>query len=145
MTDEKIIEFIRTGKTDSALNGLYENFPMMRKLILSKGGCLRDAEDIFQEALIILINKVRKSDFKLTSKLSTYLFSVCRFLWKDELKKRKLNIPFDFVTDLSDPANQELDIAVSEEKDAKLAEQALMDLKDRCRELLYFSMKAGGS
>ena len=60
-------------------------------MIHSNGGRPQDAEDVFQEALIILVGKIRKSDFKLTAKLSTYLFSVCRFLWKD---KRKENYMF---------------------------------------------------
>jgi RNA polymerase sigma factor (sigma-70 family) len=136
MTDEKIIELIRTGGSDAALNDLYKHFPMMRKMILSHGGSSDDAKDVFQEALIVLIRKIRKGDFQLTSKLSTYLFSVCRFLWKDEWKKRKIPVAYDFESGLADPAEQDLDKTLEEENLAKLAERALLDLKDRCRELL---------
>jgi hypothetical protein len=49
MDDQTILELIRTGKNDLALNALYRNFPAIRKLVRSCGGSTRDAEDIFQE------------------------------------------------------------------------------------------------
>ncbi|HEY4150405.1 MAG TPA: sigma factor, partial [Chitinophagaceae bacterium] len=100
MNDQKIIELIRDGKSDRALTVLYKHFPMMRKLVLTRGGTAQDAEDIFQEALIILCRKAGKPGFILTAQLSTYLFSICRFLWNDELKKRKHAPTGDFETGL---------------------------------------------
>ena len=108
MDDQKIITLIRTGKNDQALNALYRHYPLMRKMIRSRGGTSNDAEDIFQEALIILVRKVKAAgqttgsdqakpaEFTLTAQLSTYLFSVCRYLWKDELKKRRHEVSSDF-------------------------------------------------
>jgi RNA polymerase sigma factor (sigma-70 family) len=143
MNDQKIIELIRTGKNDSALNALYKNFPMMRKLVRSKGGSSDDAEDIFQEALIILVKKIKGREFTLTAQLSTYLFSVCRFLWKDELKKRKHHVFYDTEDELTGFEEQELYETVGEEKQAKLAEKVLGELKDRCRELLILFYESG--
>jgi DNA-directed RNA polymerase specialized sigma24 family protein len=104
MDDQKIIELLRTGESGLALNSLYKHFPMIRKLIRSKGGNTKDAEDIFQEALIILIRKAKDKDFKLTAQLSTYLFSVCRFLWNDQLKRLSNHVPYDAVTGLGGDA-----------------------------------------
>jgi RNA polymerase sigma factor (sigma-70 family) len=136
MDDQRIIELIRTGKSDLALNTLYKSFPMIRRLVRSKGGNTKDAEDIFQEALIILIRKAKDNDFKLTAQLSTYLFSVCRFLWKDQLKRQKPHLPFDGDTGLTEPEALELGAALETENRIKLAEKVLQELKDRCRELL---------
>jgi hypothetical protein len=82
MTDEKIIDLIQTGRTDNVLKDLYKNFPMMRKMILSKGGRSQDAEDVFQESLIIPVNKIRKSDFKLTA--NAHFVSPANFLAASE-------------------------------------------------------------
>src|SRR5690349_10782765 len=95
MQDQKIIELIRSGKNDQALLALYKNFPAVKKMIRLNGGSTADAEDIFQEALIVLCRKIKESGFVLSAQLSTYLFSVCRFLWKDELKKRKIQLVND--------------------------------------------------
>jgi RNA polymerase sigma factor (sigma-70 family) len=136
MTDQAIVELIRTDQSDRALNALYKDFPMIQKLIRSKGGDKKDAEDLFQEALIILIRKIRGSDFKLTAHLSTYLYSVCRFLWKDQLKKQSREVPYDLHTGLTEPEELELYTIVEEEERVKLAEKVLGELKDRCRDLL---------
>ena len=136
MNDESIIELIRAGKTGIALNTLYKHFPLIRKMIYSKGGNSQDAEDIFQEALIILVKRIKNTDFKLTAQLSSYLFSVCRFLWKDELKKRKQNISSVFEPGLDELEEQDLTEVVEQENRAKLAEKVLDELKERCRELL---------
>ena len=94
MDDQTLLELIRTGKNDLALNALYRNFPAIRKLVRSRGGTTRDAEDVFQEALIVLIGKVKK-DFQLSARLSTYLYGVCRFLWNEQLRKRRQQVSFD--------------------------------------------------
>jgi len=141
MDDQKIIALLRTGESGMALNRLYKHFPMIRKLIRSKGGSTKDAEDIFQEALIILIRKAKDKDFRLTAQLSTYLFSVCRFLWKDQLNRlSNTQIPYDgeAVTGLPETEEAGLYIEVEKENRAKLAEKVLQELKDRCREILLF-------
>ena len=46
-----------------------------------------DIEDIFQDAIIILYEKIRSNDFVLTSSLQTYLNSVCRFQLLNKLEK----------------------------------------------------------
>jgi len=141
MDDQAILELIRTGKNDLALNALYRNFPAIRKLVKSRGGSTRDAEDLFQEALIILIRKVKK-DFQLSAQLSTYLYGVCRLLWNEQLRKRQQQVPMAFVSDIPPAAElsalEEADwqAQLHNESRLRLAEQALNDLKDRCRELL---------
>jgi RNA polymerase sigma factor (sigma-70 family) len=147
MDDQKIIELLRTGESGLALNSLYKHFPMIRKLIRSNGGNTKDAEDIFQEALIILIRKAKDKDFRLTAQLSTYLFSVCRFLWKDQLKRLNnaqitygvvTGQPGDAATYLTESEEASLYTEVEKENRAKLAEKVLQELKDRCREILLF-------
>ncbi|HET6996503.1 MAG TPA: sigma factor, partial [Chitinophagaceae bacterium] len=78
---------------------------MTRKIVVSNGGNAQDAEDIFQEALIIVCRKVKDPGFQLTAQLSTYLYSVSRFLWKDELRKRKSFAPVNLESGL-DPAEE---------------------------------------
>lgn len=135
MSDQNILEFIRAGKDSAALNSLYRYYPVVRKMIAANDGSRADAEDVFQEALIICIRKIKAPGFKLTAGLNTYLFSVCRLLWMDELKKRKKHVFVDMDPQTGiDQAEIEADITA--EGQAKVAEQVLVKLKDRCRELL---------
>lgn len=136
MTDEKIVELIRAGGNDRALDALYKNFPSIKKMIRANGGNADDAQDIFQEALIILVSKIRNTSFLLTARLSTYLFGVSRLLWKDELRKRSASFTHNLDAVDTDNIGAMISDAIEQEKMAMLAEKALEELKDRCRELL---------
>ena len=134
MQDNEIIELIRTNRHHKAFKELYRHYAPVKKLILSKGGSAADAEDIYQEALIILCRKVSTTDFKLTAKLSTYMYSVSRFLWSDELKKRGRHPHISMAVDAEDETD--LREAVENENRLKAAENIITQLGDKCRELL---------
>jgi RNA polymerase sigma factor (sigma-70 family) len=62
--------------------------PMIRLMVSRKGGSVDDAHDIFQDGLIIMLEKIDSKDFVLTCKFKTYLYCVCENLWKSVLEKR---------------------------------------------------------
>jgi RNA polymerase sigma factor (sigma-70 family) len=135
MTDLEIIEAIKNKRNDKAFGALYKNFPAIRKMIISNNGLKEDAEDIFQESLIILCSKVNDGNFTLTSQLGTFLYSVSRFLWNDELKRRGRRN--DILTEVDLFENTSLtEAAMDEEYKAKLAEKTMDTLGERCKELL---------
>ncbi|HEY4334394.1 MAG TPA: sigma-70 family RNA polymerase sigma factor [Puia sp.] len=130
MDDQTILELIRNRKNDLALNVLYRNFPAIRKLIRSHGGSTKDAEDVFQEALIILIRNDSVTGIG-------HGHDSAAGLHPD-----------------SGPGSEEafdVHAVLESESRIRLAEQALNDLKERCRELLLLfyerqlSLKAIGA
>ncbi len=62
-------------------------FPMILQLIINNNGTTADAKDIYQEAIIVLYNKVKAGDFELSSKLKTFIYSVSRRLWLKRLNQ----------------------------------------------------------
>ncbi|WP_028282402.1 RNA polymerase sigma factor [Olleya marilimosa] len=131
MNDKKILEFFKTGQRDRAFKQLYSLYPRIEKLVLSKGGEKSDAQDVFQEALIILNRNLEQSNFKLTASFYTYLYSVSRFVWKDMQTK--------FTTqELHELKDNEVSIFqhVLEEKKYRFAENAFRELGERCQQLL---------
>lgn len=136
MSDELIIELIKSNKEDKAFRALYKHFPMIRKMIISNGGKKEDAEDVFQEALIILYKKVLYTEFRLTSKLSTYLYSVCRFLWKDILIKNGKQ-EFSVMAGTMDEVEDSMWTEMKEQESAlEVSEKIINELGDRCKEIL---------
>ena len=76
-----------------ALKSLYtESYPSIRHFVLMNSGNEDDAKDVFQETLVVLYRKLKNPDFRLTSSLGTYLYSVGRYIWLNELDNRKKNI-----------------------------------------------------
>src|ERR1700712_127670 len=84
-TDSEVILGI-LNNSESVLKRLYlAYFPMVLQLIINNNGSADDAKDVYQEAIIVLYNKVKTGDFELSSKLKTYIYSVCRRLWLKRL------------------------------------------------------------
>ena len=142
MEDQKIIDLIKSQKHDKVFTTLYKYFPVVKKMIVAKGGRSEDAEDIYQEALIVFYKKAESADFKLTSSINTYLYSICRFMWMDQFKKQQKQI---FVDIEKEHINEsEFTSAIETENQLKLAEKVISELGERCKELLilfYFQSK----
>ena len=84
-TDSEVILGI-LNNSETALKRLYvAYFPMVLQLVINNNGNEDDAKDIYQEAIIVLYNKVKAGDFELSSKLKTYIYSICRRLWLKRL------------------------------------------------------------
>jgi len=91
MTDEKVLELIKSGN-EKALEFLYrKNYRMVVKLIMKNSGTEDEAKDIFQDSLIVFWEKVKGNKLVLTSKISTYLYSVSQNLWRKELDRKARN------------------------------------------------------
>jgi RNA polymerase sigma factor (sigma-70 family) len=74
------------NNSEEVLRRLYvAYYPMILQLIINNNGTEDDAKDIYQEAIIVLYNKVKSGNFELTSKLKTFIYSVCRRLWLKKL------------------------------------------------------------
>ena len=50
---------------------------------------MEDSKDIFQDGLMIMLEKIDNKDFVLTCKFKTFLYCVCENLWKMVLVKRQ--------------------------------------------------------
>jgi len=84
-TDNEVILGI-LNNSETVLKKLYvAYFPMVLQLIINNNGTQDDAKDIYQEAIIVLYNKVKGGGFELNSKLKTFIYSVCRRLWLKRL------------------------------------------------------------
>ncbi len=89
MKDQEVIDKIKKGD-ERALDYLYtKNYKMMVNLILKNSGTETEAKDVFQDALIVFWQKITRGELVLTSKISTYLYSVCWNLWRKELDRKK--------------------------------------------------------
>jgi RNA polymerase sigma factor (sigma-70 family) len=99
-SDEAILEGLRL-RSDYIINFIYkEFFPLIRFLVTENGGSDEDAEDTFQDGIIIIYNKINANQLVLTSSFKTFMYSVCRNLWLQKLNKRKAI--FDKLSDVEE-------------------------------------------
>ena len=89
MKDNEIIERIKVGD-ERSLDYLYEKYyGMMTELVMRNSGTEDEAKDVYQDALIVFWQKVKNDQLVLTSKISTYIYSICQNLWRKELDRKK--------------------------------------------------------
>ena len=72
------IERLQQGDREVLIELYKENERMVRKYIMENSGTSDDAEDLLQDALVILWQNARKPNFELHAKISTYLFAIVR-------------------------------------------------------------------
>lgn len=100
ISDNTLLDKLKTEEIAS-FDLLYKfHFATIAKYIKQNQGNHQDAEDIFQEAIIVLLQKVRQPDFVLTSSLKTYLYAISKNLWLKRLRDNKIKFAhtanFDF-------------------------------------------------
>ena len=132
MSDKQIIELLRTEHRHKAFVKLYGYQSTVQKYILKNNGTKEEAKDIFQEALIILFRNANRSDFKLTSSINTYVFSISKNLWNEKLRTTQRDSKKLQVADL-DHSTEEI---IEQEKKYTLAEAALMRISEQCKTIL---------
>ena len=144
MKDSEIVELIRSRREDKALRKLYGYYPKVERFIRSKGGSKGDAADIYQEALIIFCEKATAPEFRLTSSIYTYLFGVCRLLWRNELKKRGKRVEVSIETQLPETEESAIEKEMELQRNLRLVESLFNIIGERCKEVLqrfYYEMQ----
>lgn len=72
------------------LQHIYKNFYYKVNLYIKKNsGNDDDANDVFQEAIIVVYRKLKANDLIINCAFETYLYSVCKFLWFKQLARIK--------------------------------------------------------
>jgi len=88
-TEDQLLEDLRKGDKVAITYAYQEYWPMGCSHVLNNSGDNEDAEDCYQEAFIIFLEKIRKKKFERKSKLSSFLIGILKNLWSNHLRKRK--------------------------------------------------------
>lgn len=138
-TDTEFLDGLRTGN-DLLLSALYRKyFGMVLKHVLNNSGTEEEAQDIYQETIIVLYNNVQKPSFELSCALQTYIFSVSKRLWLKQLNKNsnvyKLTESADEDGTLVDVSSDLREFKEQEEQFEKMNE-SLKELGEPCKTLI---------
>ena len=94
LSDTKLIENIKTGgiKRQQAIATIYKDKKLKNQVIAfvtNNNGNREDGIDIFHEGIIAFDDNIRKDKYLHKGNLMGYLFSICRFIWLNKLRKDK--------------------------------------------------------
>ncbi len=89
-TDAALLQVLGSNEIpDDAIRFLYRTqFDKTMAYIKQNNGTEEDAQDIFQEIILVFIELVKKNKFRGESSISTFLYALTRNVWLNELKKR---------------------------------------------------------
>jgi len=112
-------------------------FPMVLQLVLNNNGSHDDAKDIYQEAIIVLYHKVKAGNFELSSKLKTFIYSVCRRLWLKKLTHMS-RYPTGDIHDYHEHLPVEEDVEDHTERNLQFdhMQAAMQQLGEPCRTII---------
>jgi RNA polymerase sigma factor (sigma-70 family) len=139
-----IVEGVKTGeqRSQSILYAyLYEYcYPVVERYLKKSGGEEEDAEDCFQQAVMVLFSAVESGKFTLSNlsfkshdgQLSSYIMSVCKNLWRKELRWRGRP---------SVQSESSVEARMIADLPASLVADAYHDLGAECKQLLAFYFK----
>jgi len=125
------------SKDNQAFEVLYKfYYPSVKNFITKNNGSVDDAKDIFQETILVLLEKVPKDDFNLTSSLKTYIFAISSNLWLKRLRdsNKIVRIELDMYEKyLTDYEEAEID---ANQNNIKRALNVFKKVTNKCKVLL---------
>lgn len=141
LSDQDIIDKLREGETHVFKYCYPMAFPKVKGMVLKNNGNLADAEDIFQETLVIFYKNSLKPDFILSASLSTYLYAISWRLWMKQIRDSRKHVEI-METDMK--IVEAFDFELADAKSDTLTEvmKAMESAGKRCREILvsfYFN------
>ncbi len=130
MKDSEILDRIGQGD-EKVLEFLYQkHYRMMLNLVLRNNGTEDEAKDIYQDALVAFWQKASSGNLVLTSRISTYLYSICQNLWRKELDRKGR---------LSNEEKDGQDFQTYEEgENYKIVISCIEELGDVCKKILTY-------
>ncbi|MEP0368150.1 MAG: RNA polymerase sigma factor [Cyclobacteriaceae bacterium] len=130
MKDSEVLLRISKGD-ESALDFLYKkHYRMMTNLVLKNSGTEEEAKDVYQEALMVFWQKAASGKLVLTSKISTFLYSICLNQWRKELD-RKSRLSHE---EVDSEEYQDYD----KKENARIITDCINELGDTCRRILTY-------
>lgn len=133
--NEVLVEALRQGKPKAYEEIYRDSLPSVLSFVCLNSGHEEDAEDILQEALIVLFRRLQQPGFVLTCKVTTYIYSVCRKKWLYLLSKKASSLKrikdfYEFVEVRDDVATEQQELRDTQVQ--KVFEQ----LDEKCQQIL---------
>ncbi|HEY8401054.1 MAG TPA: sigma-70 family RNA polymerase sigma factor [Cytophagaceae bacterium] len=140
MKDHELVKYIKSGDKEKAIAELYKTyFPLVRKIIFSRGGNKEDAKDIFQEAVLKLYLRVMEGKLREEgANLGGFIIHVSQNCWIDKVRKdKRLTFTEEFhdLPSMYSNSDSSLLLFIKSEKN-KMIDEVLSSIGEKCQELL---------
>ncbi|HPG12249.1 MAG TPA: sigma-70 family RNA polymerase sigma factor [Chitinophagaceae bacterium] len=137
--DTELLSNIRQGiELNDMIRFIYkDHFQSLSWYVMNNSGSREDAEDIFQEVVVNFIDLVQKDKFRGDSSVKTFLFSLNRFTWLNELKRRgRAKLREEKFEKGQDRVDLDTSEYIAGRESKAMLQQLVGELGDDCRKIL---------
>lgn len=141
MTDADLCNAIANGgeARNKAIESIYLWNELKEKVmnyVARHGGDRSEGLDIYHDGIVALDRNIRLGKFRGESNLQGYLYSICRFIWNNEWRKRS-KVQTGEVQDFQlEPDNETPELLLRSQEETDLLRQVIGLLDDSCRKIL---------
>lgn len=146
MTDRYLVELLISDDNVSRNKGFRylvdRDYTSVKTYVLQNSGAEDDAKDVFQDGLLALMKNLQKGEFRSSSTLKSYLFSICKNIWLQQLRKMKHS------QELGDELiaeDEQIKEKIALEERFKLVKEKFSHLGEDCQKILiqfYYDKKS---
>ena len=138
-SDNEIIEMIRQSNASrkAAIEIIYQWHDLKKqveKFVVQRGGSPNESLGIFHDGIIVLDRNIRQGKYKPEAGLQGYLYSICRFIWLNEWRKKQKKYNWTGPPEEMDDYTPEIQFFDEERK--TVLEKIINLLDESCRRIL---------
>ena len=134
--EQHLLKGLARNETKAVETIYRENYNMVQALVINNNGSADDAKDVFQEAMIVLYEKVRSGNFELNCLIKTYVYSVCRRIWLKKLQQQSRYGGDVGNIDETVPVEEDIGEHDKRNSEFEMMEKAIASLGEPCKSLL---------
>jgi RNA polymerase sigma factor (sigma-70 family) len=135
---ELLLAFKQGGlQRENALKHIYENEKLRQsvsQIIMNNGGNIQDAEDVYQDTLILFDRQIREGNFKGDSTWTTYFVGIAKWRWVSV--KRKFGRDTELKIEHFTGQVESVEARAIENEKRQLIDEILTKIGERCKSLL---------
>lgn len=141
VSDAELCAAIASGSEarNKAIETIYNWHEMKAKVttyVQRHGGNRTEGIDVFHDGIIALDKNIRSGKYRAETNLQGYFYTICRFIWNNEWRRRMKITPGD-VTDLQlEPDDITPDLLLRSQEETMLLRKVLELLDESCKKIL---------
>ncbi len=141
LLNDSVLEQIKNGGShrQRAIALIYNDKKLKNQVIdfvKKNSGSRDDGIDIFHEGIIAFDENVRKHKYRGEGNLKGYLFSICRFIWLNRLKRDKRMVYTAETSQLDHVLEETPECLTLKDEQKAILDRLLGNLGDKCKKIL---------
>ena len=122
---------------DKVLKAFYQrNLVAIRQYVLQNSGQTEDVEDVFQDALVFLYQKLQEGTLEINCSIHTYFYAVCKNMWRNRLRKKHKIVNQEAFQETEDVLTPTVIDSLQKKEREALFQNYFFKLGKKCQELL---------